>query len=173
MNFELPKSVFNNQEEEQKMLREIIDFARTHDITGDEINMAYLISFEILPEKPVREVVYSLGKLIDEKIKTGLSSTKMKEVIESAFNYEDAPKNFTALVKNLHITEVEKALLISIVDKKRVGELEIRDSDSDEVIVNIQVPQNTVHASQEHLALEMIDAFENIKTKSIKITFVS
>jgi hypothetical protein len=54
-----------------------------------------------------------------------------------------------------------------------VGELEIYDKDSDEIIAKIEISQSAQHASKEHFALEMINTFQRIKTKSVRIVFMS
>lgn len=172
MNFEMPNSVFNNEENEQRMFEDVARYVHEHVLRPSDLEKAYLIALGISPDTVENEVIYVLAQKIDEHMKNGLSATKIKEAIEFGFEDENALQNYTVFVNTMKITDREKDILLSIVEKKRPGELQIRDLESGQVST-LKIDQKTTEYPKDVWALAMMSTLKEYTARPVSITFES
>ena len=117
---------------EREQIDDIISFVKERGMTGAELGVAYEIAMGIPPEPkegegPARSDVYELAKKLDDHMKNGLAVNRIQELIQTKADYESTPHTYDALIDTLHITDKEKNVLRSIVERKRSGTLMILD----------------------------------------------
>ena len=175
MNFNTNTSEQNEKEKEEKQgtaLEEVINFSELHNLTGEEMNIAYLITFGVYPDVAPREEVYEFARIIDEQVEAGLIITRVKDFIESAFNYENAPQNLISFVNTLDITEKEKQILYSILNEKRAGGLEVRSRNTGHILSSISISdEETNHPNS--LATNLYGFLKKFDKNQITISFIT
>lgn len=172
MNFEMPRSVFNNEEKEQEMFRDIIFYVQENKLSPSDLEDAYFIALGISPDVVKNESIYILAQKIEGYTKQGLSLTKIKDAIEFGFEDENALQNYTLFVSKMKITERKKGILLSIVEKKRTGELKIRDLESGQVSV-LKIDEKTTEYPKDFWALAMMNTLKDYISRPVSITFES
>ena len=138
------------QAELEKKENELLEYMQKLHITSEEATLAYEQSLGIPIEKTVREEVFQLAQKIDDLTRNGLPLNRVPELLEEIDNIEISPEVFDTLVGSLQITDNEKKVLRSIVEKKRAGELEVLDPKTKEEIATYKIPKDTGKDDSQH-----------------------
>lgn len=95
--------------------------------TSDQVRRAYLRLLDADDEAPKDEddarFVDEICSRMRRMIETGFPLNRFARFIDYTFQSETAIRDFRRYVDHLAITPVEKAMLRSIVDRRRTGEL--------------------------------------------------
>lgn len=173
---ELPNT--EREDTQQKQLAEIAAFADKHGITSHEMFIAYELGVGVPLERetkrePIREEVYSLARMIDERVCNGLALNRVAEIIGKAQEYESAVTRFDSLVEVLHVGEIEKSLLRSIVENMRSGTLTITDARTRTVLCELEIPEDVTDGEclQSDVALKIGNILVNVKDRDIEVDF--
>ena len=167
----------NKYESDEVMLMEIIEFVKKNNITSQELMAAYEISLGIHQEvinteNPTREEVYVLAQKIDKQTKNGLPLNKIAWLIGTKIEYEQAVINYVAMVNSTSLTDNEKRVLNSIVEKERKGTLTILDAKSEKEIREIPIPPKEFKEFEKNqTALYLMYNLSKYTKQNIKIMF--
>ena len=123
---------------------------------------------------PFKPQVYAdlLAQKIEEYTKQGLSLTKIKDVIEFGFEDQNVLQDYALFVNEMKITDREKDILLSIVEKKRSGELKIQDLENGQVSV-LKIDEKTTEYPKDFWALAMMNTLKDYLSRPISVTFES
>ena len=126
MSFEIEKiqneSIYN--ELEQKLVK----FIEEHDFSSKEIKEAYfkiLNSSNAADKEDVGEDVNLLEDKINQVIQGGVPLNRIARMIESKESYEHVISDYFEYIDSLNITEPEKKMLYSVIEKERNGEFSV------------------------------------------------
>lgn len=168
----MPNSVFNNEEKENEMFQDITLYIQENKLSPTDLEDAYFIALGISPNVIKNEAIYTLAQKIEQHSKQGLSLTKIKDAIEFGFEDQNALQNYTDFVSRMKITEREKQVLLSIVEKKRSGELQIRDLENGQVSV-LKIEEKIIEYPKDFWALAMMNTLKDYISRPVSITFES
>lgn len=122
MTNEGPRSIkFENPDDQETVL--FRNFTEKNNYTADQIREAYyrLVGVEEGTE-PTPEVAAILGKM-QEMVAKNFPLNRFATVIEENQDYEEAVPTYHKYVDGLEISDNEKRVLRSIIDKERSGEV--------------------------------------------------
>lgn len=171
-------TIKNKQESDENRLMDIVEFARKHDITSQELMTAYEMALgvphnETSIENPTREEVYALAQKIDKQTKNGLPLNKIAWLIGTKTEYEQAVPNYLLAVNSMLLTDNEKRVLRSVIEKERKGVLTILDAKSERELKEIQIPPKYFKEfNTNQTALYLIYNLRKYAKQNIKIIFV-
>jgi len=176
---EIPRGGGETDSLEKSQVDSLIAFAKQHDIGSDELFAAYQIAMGIPPNEiegqtAIREKVYSLAQKMGEHMQSGMAVNRIVELISSKRDYELIPDTYYTLVDHvLQVTENEKRVLRSILERKRAGTLTVIDPKSRTELEIIKIPQQA--ASKDYapniFAAELIQILSKFKDQRIEIVF--
>lgn len=137
----------------------IIEFCKEGDYNADEIRAAY---YQVtgIAEKPIENFhLLALVEKLDGAVRNGFPLNRIKALIESKQSYEDALPAFTAYVETLALSENEKGVLLSIVERKRHGELAFLVEDTEFAKCEITFEEDT---TKEVLAVQLVRTLQTV-----------
>ena len=172
---ELPNKKYESDEMAQQ--KELVEFVKKNNISADEFSEAYLIALgsppEASPEKPLREQVYALAKMIDDFMAKGFAADKIGSLIRTKKDYESSSLNYDAMVDKMPISDKERKVLKNIVERKRQGLLTVLDGPTEIALAEINIPEDIIEGeySNNDLAAMLIPRLHLYENQKIKITF--
>lgn len=171
-----PKERVGNieQSEDDKTRDEMIAFCKNGGYSADEIRAAY---YQVLgiAEEPIESMrVLSLVEKMNGAAKSGFPLNRFKEIVEMKQTIEGALSNFAEYVATLPVSDNEKRVLHSIVEKKRSGELSFIINGDE--FAKCKIPPEDEQESREILAMKLVHAIQTIldsmpKETAYEITF--
>ena len=176
--FEPPAGGGRSLEKEQ--MKDIRYFAVKHAVTSAELFVAYQIALGISPgevetKQPIRAEVFTLAEKMDKYMGSGLPVNRITELIVSKENYELAPNLYYKMVEIMQVTDKEKGVLRSVLEKRRSGKLIIVDPKTQTELAEINIPSDigTEKYTQNYLAAQLISHLLEFKDRKIEIMFYS
>ncbi len=125
------------EERENGQVEELTEFINNNDLSGEEINNAYLIAMGIGLDNPdvegatnpPRKEVYLLAERMNQLMNEGLVVNRITELIESKKESEkklsNAVHDYNIAVDSSNFSDREKKLLKSIIRDLREGTLSV------------------------------------------------
>lgn len=112
---------------------------------------------------------------MDKYMKSGLPVNRITELIVSKENYELAPDLYYKMIEIMQVTDKEKKILRSIVEKRRSGKLAILDPKTKTELGEISVPSDVGSEKypQNYLAAQLISHLLKFKDREVEIIFYS
>lgn len=122
MTNEGPKGIkFENPDDQETVL--FRDFIKENNYTADQMREAYYRLVGVEEEgEPTSEVAAILGKM-QEMVAKDFPLNRFAKLIEARQIYEDPLPVYNNYIESLKISEKEKGVLRSIVDRERNGEV--------------------------------------------------
>ena len=152
----VPKNEYENLSQEE-IFDKLVAFVSSEKMSGDDLRTAYLLSLDVSADEVGYEVNPKIEELA-EKIKmsfdNGLPLNNVVDIIFSREEYESSIDKYNELVNKLNLTDKEKKILVSIVEKKREGVLSILVNKSSTKIDEVEI-KNATSFSNEDLALDL------------------
>ncbi len=148
------ESIESEDDIQEKGLRRYID---DNNYSAEEIREAYYnfcgIEDETKQDKRIEDLVTEMQKLSDARFPIN----RFVKIIKLKERWDDSPIQFELFVNSLPISDNEKAILNSIVQKNRTGEIEIHAGG--QVITKVLINSNT---STEGVAIALQEKLESI-----------
>lgn len=153
----LNKKIFE-EKDDLKAMKEFVDFIQDNAYMADSVREAYYRLCDVSErEEETPEVIAIVAKM-QEMVQEGFPLNWFAKVIGKKQEIEDAVPSFHSYVDTLKISDNEKKVLVSIVEKKRSGEVSCLIDGTDVASFNIKnagVPKEVV-ATALREALEKI-----------------
>ncbi len=108
--------------EDDKLESQLVLKIEENNWTADELNEAYFLLCGI-GDTPTSDRVSEIKKLMDEMTVKRYPLNRFVAIISSLGAWEDSGLEYSNFVDGLPITQAEKAMLKSIVENNRAGEL--------------------------------------------------
>jgi hypothetical protein len=173
------ESIFKNEKNPfQEQTQEIIEAVREGNFNSAEFRIAYQMSLGLsedetsYPDK-VDDKVRGLSAKLADMSKDGLPLTSIAGILKEIEERESVPDTYFALVDALAISDREKKLLYSIVEKKRNGTLFVSDKKTLGEVARLKIsefPKDNYSACQ---AISELTAFLYLfKLAKIEISFI-
>ena len=181
--FEPPAGGSSSLEKEQ--INDLISFCEYHNFSSDELFTAYRIAIGTFPEDEkkgaqiwhTRKEVFLLAKKMLDYMEKGLAVNKITVLITTQKNLESAPDLYYKMVDAMQVTDKEKKVLRSIVERKRSGTLTVLDFKTKDELskleVNITPDIENYDNLPNHLAIKLLEHLSEFKDKKIEIIFSS
>ena len=164
------------REQGQAMVKSLSEFMTAKGLSGADLRAAYLLALGLSPSDIGVEITGDIEELSGEikaKFDDGLALNKVAELIFSIEKYENSVTEYFSLLDKIILTEKEKQILRSIVDKQRNGRLAICVSKSNLKIEELEFSENEQKTKQD-LAIFLMSVLSKYKgLKGIYIEFSS
>ncbi|MDP3957722.1 MAG: hypothetical protein Q8Q10_04445 [bacterium] len=163
------------QDAQQKKIK---DFSKANRLTSDQMFAAYELALGV--NEPNEEMraripasVKELANLIAGEMANGLALNRIAALVGSKREHEGAYDKYLSVVTTLNISEKEKQILRSIVEKKRSGILTISESASGKDIAWITLPEEVSNTDfpVNDLASILLQKLPEFQGKKISISF--
>lgn len=124
------------ESEEAKLERVLFKSVEDNDWTADELEEAYYLLCGVV-ENSDNDRVLAIFNLMNEMTKQRYPLNRFVTIISGLREWEDSVNRFTRFIDDLGLTQREKDLLQSIVDKSRLGTL--RCTVDEQTILTIKI----------------------------------
>jgi hypothetical protein len=117
-----------------------------------------------------------LAKKIDKYTRSGLAVDRIRELIQTGSDYEQAVEKCNLMIDAMQLTDKEKSVLKSIVTQKRKGVLEVTDKQKRKKIAQISIPPKNFQElteSEKSIALYLIANLNKYIKQPLEISFVT
>lgn len=136
-------------EEEDKWKREkqeISNYIERYNISSQQLEAAYLLAMGTPEDDPdispmLSEEVRALAKIIDQHTLAGLPLNEIANQISFRRQLETTKNDFQEWLTQLEISENERKLLRSIVEKRRMGTVTFMDKQTGKDIFEFKIPE--------------------------------
>jgi hypothetical protein len=149
------------EDSKEKMTKEFTDFIKANEFTSAQMDEAYLRMLGASESDSQDPDIEKIAMKMEEMSQNGFPTTKMTEIIGIKRTYENAVPTYHEFIDCLEISDKEKRVLLSIVDRKRSGEIECYVDN--EVISSFKI--NTVDVPVELVAFEVSKSINKIITR--------
>ncbi len=122
--------------------KKLFDYIEAESITADELRDAYYLFCGVTTEHSSTRV-HATANLMSEMSNEHYPINRFVSMISNLEEWEDAPLRLISYIDNLPITEKEKAMLKSIPEKARAGELHLLVDGKMAARVIIKTAQNS------------------------------
>ncbi|MBP9751472.1 MAG: hypothetical protein KBD19_01250 [Candidatus Moranbacteria bacterium] len=145
--------------EDDKKQIELTSYIKKHGYTANQIREAYVLVMgtdETPSEDPgVEDLRTKLQSMIDD----GFPVNRIGELVEMKWTVENSKERCLSYIDTLDVSENEKRLLSSIVERRRSGELVVMIDNQDVASMRIHIKDNT---SIEAVAIEFQEGLQKI-----------
>ncbi len=145
--------------EDDKQQIELASFIKKHGYTADQIREAYVLVMgtdETPSEDPgVEELRAKLQSMIDD----GFPVNRIGDLVEMKWTVENSKERCLSYIDTLDVSENEKRLLSSIVERRRSGELVVMIDNREVASMRIRIKDS---ASIEAVALEFQENLQKV-----------
>ncbi len=155
-------------------VKELLDFSVKYKLDSKEMTKAYEIALDLEEQESpeaIREEVKTLAEKMKKFINEGLALNRIVELVNQKVDYENAPKEYYAMVSSMPINDKGKKVLKSIVERKRMGSLAIFEEGKKLCEVDISDRVLNGECSQNDLAVELMYILDRFKDKKIEVMF--
>jgi len=168
----------------EEFLQDIVLFCRQHNISNEELVEAYCMALGTNQEnidlsKPLSEQFFQLAQKIDEYSKQGLPLDYIANLIKKGKEFENMTHTFNEYVDSLSLSDAEKKILRSIIEKKRIGILEISNKVNGKTLWDIKLNEKIVNdplIKSQDLAMKILEGLKKCHIRcgdNLMITFES
>ncbi|MFA7244629.1 MAG: hypothetical protein WC070_00435 [Candidatus Magasanikbacteria bacterium] len=172
-----------DEERLNKFRDQMFFFAEKNDLNSKQLETAYLLSLGT-PEddadiqQNLSDEVRELAKLMSKASLEGVPLNEIGDFIAQSKNLEGGKEYFKTWVSGLDISDKEKKLITSIIEKRRVGTLTFVDRNTGEELFDFRIPEEAVETSSTpvwaiNLEKFLKDAMNRASDGKIEIWFVA
>jgi len=131
---------------DKSRVESLVTFVKKHNISSDELFTAYQLAMGIHSidnngALTTREEVSNLSKMMEDFMNKGLPVNRIAELVTIKKDYEEIPETYYMMVdKILKITENERKVLRSILERKRPGILTVYNPKTHQELEVVNIP---------------------------------
>ncbi len=140
----------------EERLKQFSLFVKAGGYTPDQVREAYYQAMGVSDDKNEDETIKTIATEMESMIADRFPVNRFVVFIEKEQEREDAMKAYMTYVENLQLSQKEKNMLLSILKKRRNGELEFLIDGKPSVRVDLEIE----NAPDTDLAIELLKIFK-------------
>jgi hypothetical protein len=145
--------------EDDKKQEKFVSFIKERGYSADQIREAYVLAMGA-DETPAEDAgVEDIRRELRLMIDDGFPVNRIGTLVETKWTYENAKEQCLSYIDTLDVSENEKQMLSSIVERRRSGELVVMIDNQDVASMRIHIKDNT---SIEAVAIEFQESLQKI-----------
>lgn len=163
---------YEQKSDDDRMVEELVNFIEEHSYSKEEIQEAYFRVCGVVDPEKDNERITALHNEMERMTKNRFPLNRFARVVDTYTDIEDNGGRFIEFVQGLPLTEKEKRVLLSIVEKKRNGTLALLSQKDGATLqvwkIDFDTNKNVVAMA---IQGEVAAAFEKFKDVPLNITF--
>ncbi len=167
---------FEEHQNGQESIAQLRDFVIANKISGSDLQISYLLALGVSAEEiggEINQKAKELAKNIKQLFDQGLALNQVADLVTERGEYENSVFEYSELVSKMHLTDKEKKILNSIVEKERSGTLSIMTDKHSIKIDELEIGKNS-EGTKYDIALSLIKFLGRFRyAKGLAIEFSS
>lgn len=149
---------------DDRLMGEFVEFVKQGGYSAEQMEQAYYRLLDMADEDQQYDpAIEAIRAKMQAMVNDHFPLDRFVTLVDSKKRYENMVETYRKFVDALPLSQAEKEILVSVVDKQRSGELEVYVDNEDEQTIRIRGAEASQEALASHLMHELVDIMQNVR----------